>query len=214
MRTSGECRLSDFLLWQSSHALLHFTPALWPDFSFLDLLRALVRFQLAAPHLQRLRQHSSPGAAGGWNRVAAAGEQQEVVALRECDGKREEGSEDAQHDDTSGVTGRVTRAQQDRPNITQASVSSAAVVSSLVASRVGGQGHTPARVNLHVAATPCRRNARSSLDRRKQLATQYFVLPDSQLDEQGLFAEKRPLKAADRSSELRAAGFSGGPFLG
>ena len=90
VRTSGESRLSDFLLWQSSHALLHFTPALWPDFSFLDLLRALIRFQLAAPHLHRLRQHSSKGGTEGWNRATAAGEQHEVVALRERDGTGEE----------------------------------------------------------------------------------------------------------------------------
>ena len=137
-----------------------------------------------------------------------------MPALRECDGKQGEGSEEAQHDENSGVTGRVTRAQQDRPNMTQASVSSNAVVPSLVASKLGGEGHILAQVNLHFAATPCRRNARSSLDRRKQPAMQHFVLPDSQLDEQGLFAEQRPLKAADRSSELRAAGFSGGSSLG
>lgn len=47
VRTSGECRLSDFLLWQSSHAVLHFTPVLWPDFSFLHLLQAIVSYQRA-----------------------------------------------------------------------------------------------------------------------------------------------------------------------
>ena len=47
VRTSGECRLSDFLLWQSSHAVLHFTPVLWPDFSFWHLLQAIVSYQKA-----------------------------------------------------------------------------------------------------------------------------------------------------------------------
>jgi ditrans,polycis-polyprenyl diphosphate synthase len=36
IRTSGETRLSDFLLWQVSHATLCFVPTLWPDFRFLD----------------------------------------------------------------------------------------------------------------------------------------------------------------------------------
>lgn len=47
VRTSGECRLSDFLLWQSSHAVLHFTPVLWPDFTFMHLLQAIVSYQRA-----------------------------------------------------------------------------------------------------------------------------------------------------------------------
>ncbi|MBQ3172933.1 MAG: undecaprenyl diphosphate synthase family protein, partial [Alistipes sp.] len=32
IRTSGECRLSNFLLWQSSYAELYFPDVLWPDF--------------------------------------------------------------------------------------------------------------------------------------------------------------------------------------
>lgn len=51
LRTSGECRLSDFLLWQSSHAILHFTPVLWPDFTFMHLLRAIVDYQRSKPQL-------------------------------------------------------------------------------------------------------------------------------------------------------------------
>ena len=55
VRTSGESRLSDFLLIQSSTAHLHFAPALWPDFSFVDLLAALVAYQRAAPALYNTR---------------------------------------------------------------------------------------------------------------------------------------------------------------
>lgn len=33
IRTSGECRLSNFLLWQSAYSELYFTPVLWPDFT-------------------------------------------------------------------------------------------------------------------------------------------------------------------------------------
>lgn len=45
IRTSGECRLSDFMLRQSNCCILHFTPKLWPDFSFLDLLEAIIIYQ-------------------------------------------------------------------------------------------------------------------------------------------------------------------------
>jgi undecaprenyl diphosphate synthase len=41
IRTSGEQRLSNFLLWQSAYAELHFSPKLWPDFGPDDLLEAL-----------------------------------------------------------------------------------------------------------------------------------------------------------------------------
>ena len=52
IRTSGETRLSDFLLWQSATAQLAFVPALWPDFSYLDFLGAVVDYQLGYPAMQ------------------------------------------------------------------------------------------------------------------------------------------------------------------
>ena len=45
VRTSGERRLSNFMLWQAAYAELHFTDALWPDFRELDLLAAVADFQ-------------------------------------------------------------------------------------------------------------------------------------------------------------------------
>lgn len=41
IRTSGEQRLSGFLLWQSAHTELYFCEAFWPDFRRVDFLRAL-----------------------------------------------------------------------------------------------------------------------------------------------------------------------------
>jgi undecaprenyl diphosphate synthase len=44
VRTGGEQRLSDFLLWECAYAELFFTPKLWPDFGAADLEAALVEF--------------------------------------------------------------------------------------------------------------------------------------------------------------------------
>ncbi len=45
VRTSGELRVSNFLLWQMAYAELYFTDVLWPDFAGTDLLDAIVSFQ-------------------------------------------------------------------------------------------------------------------------------------------------------------------------
>jgi len=44
IRTSGEMRLSNFLLWQSSYAELYFPDVLWPDFTEADFARAMEVF--------------------------------------------------------------------------------------------------------------------------------------------------------------------------
>jgi short-chain Z-isoprenyl diphosphate synthase len=44
IRTSGEQRLSDFMLWQSAHSEFYFVEALGPDLREVDLLRALRDF--------------------------------------------------------------------------------------------------------------------------------------------------------------------------
>lgn len=46
IRTSGEQRISGFLLWQSVHSEFYFCDALWPDFRKIDFLRALRDFGL------------------------------------------------------------------------------------------------------------------------------------------------------------------------
>ncbi|KAM3262786.1 hypothetical protein ACQJBY_053103 [Aegilops geniculata] len=45
IRTSGELRLSNFLLWQSAYSELFFTDTLWPDFGEAQYLQALAAFQ-------------------------------------------------------------------------------------------------------------------------------------------------------------------------
>jgi len=45
IRTSGERRISNFLLWQAAYAELYFTDTLWPDFEEKDLIAALVDYQ-------------------------------------------------------------------------------------------------------------------------------------------------------------------------
>ncbi len=45
VRTSGERRISNFLLWQCAYAELHFTDVLWPDFREQSFLEALAEFQ-------------------------------------------------------------------------------------------------------------------------------------------------------------------------
>nr|XP_022918026.1 dehydrodolichyl diphosphate synthase complex subunit Dhdds [Onthophagus taurus] len=45
IRTSGEVRFSDFLLWQSWNSLIYFTDILWPEFSIWHLLGAVFQYQ-------------------------------------------------------------------------------------------------------------------------------------------------------------------------
>jgi len=45
IRTSGEMRISNFLLWQIAYTELWITPTLWPDFRAVDLYRAIAEFQ-------------------------------------------------------------------------------------------------------------------------------------------------------------------------
>ena len=45
IRTSGEHRISNFLLWQIAYAELYFTQVLWPDFGEVDLYEAIISYQ-------------------------------------------------------------------------------------------------------------------------------------------------------------------------
>lgn len=61
IRTSGEYRLSNFLLWQTAYTEFYFTEVLWPDFGRDDLLKAIIdyqkrerRFGLTSDQLQKV----------------------------------------------------------------------------------------------------------------------------------------------------------------
>lgn len=54
LRTSGEKRLSDFLLWQSATCVVIFSKVRWPDLSLLRFLGHLVAFQRAQPALAQM----------------------------------------------------------------------------------------------------------------------------------------------------------------
>jgi undecaprenyl diphosphate synthase len=68
IRTSGEVRISNFLLWQMAYTEFWFTPRYWPDFSRLDLLQAIVDYQ------RRDRRY------GGGSQDSSAGASQERAA--------------------------------------------------------------------------------------------------------------------------------------
>ncbi|XP_045638101.1 dehydrodolichyl diphosphate synthase complex subunit DHDDS isoform X4 [Ursus americanus] len=53
IRTSGEVRLSDFLLWQTSHSCLVFQPVLWPEYTFWNLCEAILQYQMNHSMLQQ-----------------------------------------------------------------------------------------------------------------------------------------------------------------
>ena len=68
IRTSGEMRVSNFLLWQIAYAEIYVTEELWPDFSRARLLEALVEFQ------KRERRYGGLGSSPGRAAAAADGE--------------------------------------------------------------------------------------------------------------------------------------------
>ncbi|XP_064483256.1 dehydrodolichyl diphosphate synthase complex subunit DHDDS-like [Ornithodoros turicata] len=55
-RTSGETRLSDFLLWQSNYAMLYFEQKTIPEVSFWDFVKGVLYYQVRAQALKDIRQ--------------------------------------------------------------------------------------------------------------------------------------------------------------
>ncbi len=60
IRTGGEQRLSDFLLWESAYAELYFTDRMWPDFDGDDLAKALEWFRGRERRFGKLEEEPSP----------------------------------------------------------------------------------------------------------------------------------------------------------
>jgi ditrans,polycis-polyprenyl diphosphate synthase len=58
IRTSGESRLSNFLLWQTTFSHLQNPDPLWPEFSFSHLVWALLQYQRVYPYLEQNRKVS------------------------------------------------------------------------------------------------------------------------------------------------------------
>lgn len=197
VRTSGESRLSDFLLFQSSHALLHFSPVLWPDFSFQDLLTALICYQRSFPHLSQLRQQAPEGSGMTHQRKNPQnlGTENGAVESTAGEGPRVSISTQAGHDVAKQHTGSLGRGEP--PEERQGSVGLPSEMG-VKPSQQGGEGR-PA--------------GRSALDRRKreQKAVNLDTLP---LDESALFLKQENAAASqDRSSQLRAAGIAGEPTM-
>ena len=69
IRTSGEMRLSNFLLWQLAYAEIYVTPTLWPDFRGLHLLEGLADYQKRDRRYGGLGNgdHSNGNSKGPWS---------------------------------------------------------------------------------------------------------------------------------------------------
>jgi undecaprenyl diphosphate synthase len=61
IRTSGECRISNFLLYQLAYAELFFTPVLWPDFRKENLYEAILDFQSRERRFGKTSEQLGPG---------------------------------------------------------------------------------------------------------------------------------------------------------
>ncbi len=71
IRTSGEQRVSNFLLWQIAYAEIYFSPVLWPDFGPLELLTALVDYQRRERRFGGLADEDGSPAPAGEHRAGA-----------------------------------------------------------------------------------------------------------------------------------------------
>lgn len=57
IRTSGELRISNFLLWQLAYTELYFTPVLWPDFRAKHLHQAIIEYQRRERRFGKIKCH-------------------------------------------------------------------------------------------------------------------------------------------------------------
>jgi undecaprenyl diphosphate synthase len=73
IRTSGEMRISNFLLWQIAYSELYVTDTLWPDFNRTELLTAILDYQ------KRDRRYG--GLSNGWSGTREHREEQLIEAI-------------------------------------------------------------------------------------------------------------------------------------
>ena len=59
IRTGGEMRISNFLLWQTAYAELYFSPCLWPDFGEADIDAALAAYAQRDRRFGAVRAHEA-----------------------------------------------------------------------------------------------------------------------------------------------------------
>jgi undecaprenyl diphosphate synthase len=59
IRTGGEQRLSDFLLWECAYAELVFSPTMWPDFQERDLVQAISEFEARERRFGRVPEQAA-----------------------------------------------------------------------------------------------------------------------------------------------------------
>jgi undecaprenyl diphosphate synthase len=57
IRTGGEQRISNFLLWQAAYSELYFTDALWPEFDEAELNKALEWFATRERRFGKVKSH-------------------------------------------------------------------------------------------------------------------------------------------------------------
>ena len=64
IRTSGEYRVSNFLIWQSAYSEWYFTPTLWPDFDHEELKKAIIAFSQRERRFGKLSGEAADGSNG------------------------------------------------------------------------------------------------------------------------------------------------------
>ncbi|XP_056413405.1 dehydrodolichyl diphosphate synthase complex subunit DHDDS isoform X2 [Hyla sarda] len=87
IRTSGEVRLSDFLLWQTSHACLVFQSVLWPEYTFWNLCEAVLRYQYNYSAIQKSKELYSRERSKLQNEIDQSWVQQNMCYMEHSDEK-------------------------------------------------------------------------------------------------------------------------------
>jgi undecaprenyl diphosphate synthase len=64
IRTAGEQRISNFLIWETAYSEFHFTPTLWPDFDKADLVEAIAAFNARERKFGGLNDETKGATAG------------------------------------------------------------------------------------------------------------------------------------------------------